>query len=110
VHAMYLSDRKGWSQDSALPRSHLRVGSGGKGNPSGDCFLFEVFCGCAAFLSSFLHPRLLYLGSFSFAAAGDFATVLLLLRSLSHYGMIQALEEVDPLPVYDLPSSARRLQ
>jgi len=46
-----------------------------------------------------LHPRLLYLGSFSFAAAGDFATVLLLLRSLSHYGMIQALEEVDPLPV-----------
>jgi len=31
VHAMLLSDRKGWSQDPSLPRSHLRVGSGGKG-------------------------------------------------------------------------------
>ena len=24
VHAMYLSDWKGWSQDPALPRPHLR--------------------------------------------------------------------------------------
>ena len=31
VHAMYLSDRKGWSQDPPLPRPHLWVGSGGKG-------------------------------------------------------------------------------
>ena len=30
VHAMYLSDWKGWSQDPSLPRPHLRVGSGGK--------------------------------------------------------------------------------
>jgi len=30
VHAMYLSDQKGWSQDASLPRPHLRVGSGGK--------------------------------------------------------------------------------
>jgi len=27
VHAMYLSDRKGWSQDPPLPRPHLRVGN-----------------------------------------------------------------------------------
>ena len=31
VHAMYLSDWKGWSQDPPLPRPHLRVGSGGEG-------------------------------------------------------------------------------
>ena len=31
VHPMYLSDWKGWSQDPPLPRSHLRVGSGGTG-------------------------------------------------------------------------------
>ena len=31
VHAMYLSDWKGWSQDPSLPRPHLRVGSGSKG-------------------------------------------------------------------------------
>ena len=31
VHAMHLSDQKGWSQDPPLPRPHLRVGSGGKG-------------------------------------------------------------------------------
>ena len=30
VHAMYLSDQKGWSQDPLLPRPHLRVGSGGE--------------------------------------------------------------------------------
>ena len=29
VHAMYLSDQKGWSQDPPLPSPHLRVGSGG---------------------------------------------------------------------------------
>ena len=31
VQAMHLSHQKGWSQDPALPRPHLRVGSGGKG-------------------------------------------------------------------------------
>ena len=31
VHAMYLSDQKGCSQDPPLPRPHLRVGSGSKG-------------------------------------------------------------------------------
>jgi len=31
VHAMYLSDWKGQSQDPPLPRPHLRVGSGSNG-------------------------------------------------------------------------------
>ena len=31
LHAMHLSDCKGWSHDPPLPRPHLRVGSGGKG-------------------------------------------------------------------------------
>jgi len=31
VHAMQLSDEKGWSQDSPLSRPHFRVGSGSKG-------------------------------------------------------------------------------
>ena len=31
LHAMYLSDWKGWSQDPPLPAPHLRVGSRGKG-------------------------------------------------------------------------------
>jgi len=31
VHAMYLSDQRGWSQDPPLPRPHLRVGSVGEG-------------------------------------------------------------------------------
>ena len=31
VHAMYLRDQKGWSQDPPLPSPHLRVGSGGNG-------------------------------------------------------------------------------
>ena len=30
VHAVQLSDWKGWSQDPLLPKSHLRFGSGGK--------------------------------------------------------------------------------
>jgi len=31
VHAVLLSDRKGWSQNPPIPRPHLRVGSGGEG-------------------------------------------------------------------------------
>ena len=30
VHATYLSDQKGWSQDAPFPRPHLRAGSGGE--------------------------------------------------------------------------------
>jgi len=36
VYVMYLSDQKGWSQDSALPRPHLRTGRGG------ECILLEI--------------------------------------------------------------------
>ena len=36
VHAMYLSEQKGWSQDPPLPKPHLRVGSGGRD------FLLEI--------------------------------------------------------------------
>jgi len=36
LHAMYLSDCKGWSQDPLLLRPHLRVGSGG------ECVLVEI--------------------------------------------------------------------
>jgi len=31
LHAMQLSDQKGWSQNPPLPRPLLRVGSGGEG-------------------------------------------------------------------------------
>jgi len=31
IGAMHLSDWKGWSQDPSFPKTHLRVGSGGKG-------------------------------------------------------------------------------
>jgi len=44
VHAMPLSDQKGWSQDPPLPRPHLRVGSGGKG-VIGDLCLLGAFYG-----------------------------------------------------------------
>ena len=36
VHAMYLSDGKGWNQYPPLPRPHLRTASGGEG------FLLEI--------------------------------------------------------------------
>ena len=31
MHAMYLSNQKGWSRDSPLPRALLSVDNGGKG-------------------------------------------------------------------------------
>jgi len=43
VHATYLSDWKGWSQDATLPRPHVRVGSGGKDTSSGDPCTPETF-------------------------------------------------------------------
>ena len=39
MYAMNLSDWKGWSQDPPLPRPHLRVGSGGEGDLTGDPYL-----------------------------------------------------------------------
>ena len=32
VHAMHVSDKKGWSQGPPLPRTHLGLGSGGEGS------------------------------------------------------------------------------
>jgi len=43
VHAILLSDQKGRSQDPPLPRPHLRVGGGGKGDSSGDPCLLEAY-------------------------------------------------------------------
>ena len=31
LHAVYLSDQKGWSQEAPLPRPHLRVGRANEG-------------------------------------------------------------------------------
>ena len=31
MHAVPLCEQKGWSQDTPLPRPHLRAGKGGKG-------------------------------------------------------------------------------
>ena len=45
VHAMHLSDQKGWSQDPPLPRPHVRVGRGGEGISSGDPCLYEDLTG-----------------------------------------------------------------
>ena len=42
LHAMHLSDQRGWSQDPPPPRPHLRVGSGGEGI-SGDLCMPEAF-------------------------------------------------------------------
>ena len=65
LHAMYLSDQKGWSQDTPLPRPHLRVSSGVVGI---SCWRSLHTCG---------HLRLLHLGSFLFAVAKDFANLIL---------------------------------
>ena len=66
VHAVYLNDKKGWSQEPPLPRPHLR-------------FLMKE-----RFFSLFLCPWLLHLGISSFAAAWDFSTLLSLQCFPSH--------------------------
>ena len=43
LHAVHLSDQKGWSQDPSLPRPHLRVGIGGKGISLEISCVLEVF-------------------------------------------------------------------
>jgi len=84
VHTMLLSDWKGWSQDPPLPRTHLRVGSGGEGVWLELPTYLRPFKGKQLFFLSFLHPLLLPLGLFLFAVAKDFATLLLLLYFLSY--------------------------
>lgn len=59
LHAMYLSERKGWSQDPPLPRIHLSIGSGHKG------ILLEI----PAYLRSSEGKQLLSLISVSMAVA-----------------------------------------
>ena len=68
VHAMYLSEQRGCSQDPPLPKPHLRVGSGGKDfllevpayqRPSeSKQFFFLCFCiyGCDVWACSYLLP------------------------------------------------------
>jgi len=79
VHAMHPSDQKGWSQDAAIPRPHLRVGSGGM------AVLLEIPAylrpskGMQIFFPLFLCPQLLRLGLLSLTAAQDLATLLSLL-------------------------------
>ena len=94
VHAMNLSDRKGWSQNSPLPRPHLRVGSGGKGilleipaywRPSKrKQFFFLCFC---------IHSFCIW-AWFSFAVSYGCATLLLLLYFLSLYSITGILDKV----------------
>ena len=83
-NAVHLSDWKGWSQDPPFSRPHLRLGSGGEGI---SCWRSLPTSGppevSSSFLS-FLHLWLLHLGSFSFAIAKDFATLLLLPYFPSH--------------------------
>ena len=84
VHAMQLSDWKGWSRDPPLPRPHLRVGSGGGGI---SCWRSQTTSGLtrvSSFCPSFLYLWLLCLSSFSFAAGKGFATMLLSWYFTSH--------------------------
>jgi len=84
---------KGWSQDPALPRPHLSVGSGGErisywrslptsGLPKVSSSFPSILC-------------LLHLGSFSFAVAKDFVTLLLLWYFLSHNSITVINPQID---------------
>jgi len=86
VHAMHLSDQKGWSQDPPLPRPHLRVGIGSKGILLGIPAYLRLSRGKQLF-PLFLHPWLLCLGLSSLAAAWDSVTLLSLLYFPSHYNI-----------------------
>jgi len=95
VHAMPLSDQKGWTQDPPLPRPYLRVGSGDESilleisvylRPSqGKQFFFLYFCiyGCCIWACS--HLLLLRI---------DCATILLLLYFLSRYSITKVQSEI----------------
>jgi len=79
VQVMYLSDHKEWSQDSPLSRSHLWVGSGGKGIFSGDPCLFEElisFPKVSSFFILFLCLLLSHVSGSSLTVAWDLAAML----------------------------------
>jgi len=86
VYAMHLSEQKGWSQDTPLPRPHLRVGSGDEGIWLEIRVSWRSSKGKQFFFFLFLYPQR-YLGLISFAAAWDCATLLLLLYFPSHYSI-----------------------
>ena len=72
VHAMYLGDCKGRSQDPPFPRPHLSVGSGGEDVSSGAPCIPEDFMGLlkvSSFFLLFLCLLLLYLSRSSTATA-----------------------------------------
>ena len=77
VHIMHLNDWNGWSQDPLLPSPHLQVGSGGEGISCWRSLPTWGLSKVSSSFPSFLHLWLLCLGSFSFAAAKDFTTLLL---------------------------------
>ena len=87
VHAMHLSDQKGWSQDPPLPRPHLRVSSGGK-----DILLEIPTCLRSSrgkqFFSPFISASVsATLGLVFISTAKDFSTLLLSLYFSSCYGV-----------------------
>ena len=77
VHAVHLSNQKGWSQDRPLPTPRLRVGSEGEGISCQRSLPTWGLPKISNSFPSFLHQWLLRLGSLSFAVAKDFVTLLL---------------------------------
>jgi len=88
VHAVPLSDWKGWSQDPPLPRPHLKVGHGGKATLLEFPACLWPSKGKQAFCLCFLYLQLLHLGLSVFATAKGFTALLLLLYFLLHYSII----------------------
>jgi len=84
VHAVHLSNQKGWSQYPPLPSPHLRVGSGDKDVLLEMPAYLRLFEGkqLLGFISC---PGLLHLSKSSLAAAWDFAALLSLLCFLLCY-------------------------
>ena len=84
VHAVHLSNQKGWSQDPPLPSPHLRVGSGDRDVLLEIPVYLRLFEGKQLF--GFIScPGLLHLSKSSLAAAWDFAALLSLLCFLLCY-------------------------
>jgi len=89
VHAIYLSEQKGWSQEPPLPSPHLRVGSGDGNISAGDCCVPEDLAGLlkvSSFFVLFLHMLLCQSRSL-LAVAWDLAAISLcyiVLRSNIH--------------------------
>lgn len=72
MHAMHLSDWKGWSQDLPFPRLHLRFSSGGENIFSKDLCVFKGLTGLLKVSSFFL----LFLSRSSLTVALNFIALL----------------------------------